>query len=206
MKKIFTMILALSFVGVQMASAQILKMGLKGGVSTKIYDFQTTTVDGATISPGTNGNIGFQAGVIMKVSIPKFLYIQPELMYSTNDYDYVVTDASYISKVKVRSHRFEVPVMVGFNISALRFFAGPKFVLASSSSETNDYVDLKMDYIDSNIALVAGCGFDIKRFFIDISYTTYLGDSYDIATYNGTSTKLNLKSDSQWNFNVGFFF
>lgn len=207
MKRTFFLILFLAFVGFQTASAQILKLGVKGGVSVKNYDFSTVYINGEWLKPGVSPSIGYQMGVVLRLSIPKFIQIQPELLYSVQKYNYqTVNSSSMTSKTSFETKRLEMPVMIGFNISAFRLFAGPKFVLSSSSKADNDAVSLGVDFVDADVAFQAGIGLDIRKFFIEATYSTYLGDNFDQFTYNGTTCKTKIKNDDQFSFNLGFFF
>lgn len=207
MKKIFTlMFAAMALVCVQSASAQSLKLGLKGGVTTKSYDFAPMSIGDADFSAGSSSNVGYQAGLALKISLPGLLYIQPELMYSALDYNYIISSSTYYAKTRIDVQRFELPVMLGINIKALRLYMGPKFILASSASSSTKEVDFSVDFMNSDFAAVAGFGFDVKNFFVDVSYTAVLGINTDKFTYEGETSKVNIKNDGQWNFNVGVFF
>lgn len=206
MRKMLFLMLALALLAAERGEAQVLKLGVKGGVSTQNYDFKTVTIDGVTIKPGSNSDVGYQLGLVLRLSIPQFLQIQPELLYSSKKYDYVVSEDDMTNKVGIETKRFELPIMIGFNISALRIFAGPKFILASSTKTTNSDIPLSMDYVNKDIAFQCGFGLDIKRFFIDVTYSTYLGDNYDKFTYADSESKVRVKKDDQWLFNLGFFF
>ncbi|UKI39889.1 MAG: outer membrane beta-barrel protein [Alistipes putredinis] len=77
------------------------------------------------------------------------------------------------SRTSVAVNRIELPVLVGFNISALRIFGGPVFRLSDSEKSSNS--DFRVKFNDSAVAAQFGIGFDIKKFFFDIRYTTYFG-------------------------------
>lgn len=205
MKKNFTILCAMLLMGSVAAIAQPLKIGIKGGINTGKYVMTPIAINGASITGETTG-LGYQFGVVARLSIPKFLQIQPELVYSSRDYRYALRSRDGKRDVKMQSRRLELPVMIGFNISALRLYAGPNFILSSSVKSSDKSVPLTVNYVKSDIAFQAGAGLDIKKFFLDVRYSTYLGSRYEKFTYEGITQKVKIKTDNQWFFSAGFFF
>lgn len=204
MKKLFVVLLGLAL-GAGTVSAQVLKVGIKGGVNTTSYSFKSVTLGDMRVSPGSSSGVGYHLGLAVRLSIPKFLQIQPELLYSTRDYRYAIDSPGTLSRARFSAKRLELPVMVGFNIRAFRLYAGPVFQLTASVRESNAQ-GLEVDYHNSDIAIHAGVGVDIRKFFIDARYTTFTGNRYNQFTGQGVSKRVKITTDDQWYVSAGFFF
>lgn len=205
MKTLFTSLALLLFISTA-TFAQPLKIGVRGGVNTSSYDFQRFSLNGTAITPRSSQEMGYQLGVAMRLSIPKFLQFQPELMYSTRNYGYELTTKSGVDRVKITTKRMELPFMVGFNIKFLRLFAGPVFVLSSSQSNNNKDSGFSVKFDDSDIAFQMGAGLDIRKFFLDVRYTKNFQTTYNTMTLKNVSYKSKIRNDELWAFSAGFFF
>ncbi len=199
MKKILTLsfIFAICALSSAMASRP-LRIGFRGGVAVNTYSLDRFSLGGTEISsrPST---VGYQVGIAARLSIPHFLQIQPELVYHSFKYNYNVGN----SRAKVTVSRIELPVLVGFHISALRIFGGPVFRL--SDSDKSSYNNFKVKYNDSAVAGLFGIGFDIKKFFFDVRYTTYFGKVRNRISYAKESRSVKVRDDG-FTFNMGFLF
>lgn len=204
MKKLNIILLGLAL-SAGTASAQVLKIGIKGGVNTTSYSFEAVKLGDMRISPGPSSGVGYHLGLVTRISIPKFLQIQPELIYSTRDYRYAINSPGTVSQARFTTKRFELPVMVGFNVRAFRIYAGPVFHLTSSVDKNHDQ-GLEVNYHQSDIAVQVGVGLDIRKFFIDARYTTYMGDRYNDFIGQGVAKRVKITSDDQWYISAGFFF
>lgn len=206
MKKNFTILVVMLLMGGVSAFAQPLKIGIKGGLNTGSYEFKPVSMNGVEISNGSSAGTGYQFGVVARLSIPKFLQIQPELLYTSRNYNYRLQTSSGRQNLRMSAKRIELPVMVGFNIAALRLYAGPRFILSSSIKSSKESIPFKVNYNDSDIAFQVGAGLDIKKFFIDVRYSTYFKTRYEQFTYDGLTQKVKIGTDEQWFFSAGFFF
>lgn len=207
MKTIFVTTAIALFVSITALSAQPLKIGVKGGVSSDEFHFSSVKIGETLISPSTSATLGYNMGLVARVTIPKFIHIQSELLYSSREYGYRITPKSASAqKVKITEQRLDLPVLVGFNISALRIFAGPVFTLRSSSSSSNKEIPFSASYYKSDIDLQLGAGLDIKKFFVDIRYTRPFDGSRQYITYGGKGASVKISRDETWSFNMGFFF
>lgn len=198
MKRFLTLSIIFVFaLGSAMASRP-LRIGFRGGVAVSNYSASGLTIDDKYIGsrPST---VGYQVGLAARLSIPKFIQIQPELIFQSLKYNYNVGG----SKKSIATKRIELPVLVGFNISALRIFGGPVFRL--SHSEKSSASDFKVKYGDSKVAGQFGVGFDIKKFFFDVRYTTYFGKIKNTFTYSGQSATAKARDD-MFSFSIGFLF
>ena len=112
------------------ASAQIFKIGLRGGVNITNSSFNQISTGDYRIN-SLKSKPGYQIALVSRISIPKFVQISPELQMIAHNYRYRVSGASS-GVVKMSVKRLELPVTVGFNISVFRLFGGPVFRLAHS--------------------------------------------------------------------------
>ncbi len=198
-------VLAGFLLGSATATAQVLKIGMKGGINTSSYSFESFDLGDKHISPGSSSGVGYHLGLVMRISVPKFLQIQPELIYASRDFRYVIDSPGTLSQARFTVKRFELPLMVGFNVHAFRLYAGPVFHLASSVEKRNNQ-EMDVNYHHSDIALQAGVGVDIHKFFIDARYTTFLGNRYNQFSYQEFSSRVKVSTDAQWYISAGFFF
>lgn len=204
MKTIFTTLLlsVLAFA----AMAQPLKIGVRGGLTTGDYKFTKLNVGDSQISPGARPTPGYQVALALRLSIPHFIQIQPELAYSTRNYTYRVSSPGMADNVKVQNKALEVPVMVGFNIKAFRLFGGPVFNLSEKQRIKGDRQGLQVKYDKKEMALQFGAGFDIRKFFVDVRYTTYTKGMDTSFTLHDAKGSVKSRHDSHWTFSMGFFF
>jgi hypothetical protein len=186
------------------ASAQIFKIGLRGGVNITNGTFSQISTGDYRIN-SLKSKPGYQIALVSRISIPKFVQISPELQMTAHNYRYRVSGASS-GEVKVAVKRLELPVTVGFNISVFRLFGGPVFRLAHSEKSDNKRLGLEVKYNDSDVALVAGAGLDLGRFFVDARYTFYPKKSRNEFIIDHTHRKAQMKNDGMWQFSAGFFF
>ncbi len=199
MKRFLTISLIFAFCAVSSAMAsRPLRIGFRGGVAVNTYSLDRITVNDTEISSRPS-SVGYQVGIAARLSIPHFLQIQPELVYHSFKYNYNVGD----SRTSVAVNRIELPVLVGFNISALRIFGGPVFRLSDSEKSSNS--DFRVKFNDSAVAAQFGIGFDIKKFFFDIRYTTYFGKVRNKISVDKESRSAKVRDDG-FAFNIGFLF
>ncbi len=206
MKKLL-LLLILPALTLHRADGQM-KLGVRGSVMTSLYEFSEFKIDDTMIRPVGGSQIGYQLGIVTRLSIPKFIHIQPELNFSSRDYAFTLTsEGNYYPDGRVSVKRVELPVTAGFNIGPLRFFGGPVFIL-NSTQECNTTASHALDiqFSDSDIAVMAGLGIDANNFFVDIRYTTYRNkSSATYGIYNNTQ-KVRSPKDFTILYSVGFFF
>ncbi len=200
------MIFAALLVWAGSASAQGPKIGVKGGINIASYTPTPVYLDDTYIAPVSSSGTGYQLGVTLRLTIPGFIFIQPDLLYVSRDYDYDITAAADTHRETIKTKRLEVPLMLGFNISSMRFFAGPVFRLSSSESNSVKDSPFSVEYNDSDVAFQAGIGLDIRKFFLEARYTTYFNPTEHTYNYGASNAAVKVKSDEQWLFNAGFFF
>lgn len=206
MKKCFALLVLLcSFV--PLAQGQV-RLGLRGSALSSVYDFESQTIDGVMVRPTSGSQMGYQLGVVLRLTIPRLVHIQPELNVTSRDYAFGLhTPDGYFPSGHISVKRLELPVTAGFNIGPLRLFGGPVFIL-KQTQESNVKEDYGMDiaFDDGDIALMAGVGIDAAKFFFDIRYTAFRDKPSALFSVYNTSQRVRAKQDFTVQYTVGFFF
>ena len=158
------------------AEAQVLKFGARVGLNTGVYDFEQVYTEAGTVVPVADRCGGYQLGAMMRLSIPHFLYIQPELDVLTRDLAFGVKQEGEPMQYKnIRVVRLELPVMVGFNIAAAHFFAGPVWHISTRQhSRGSSSTPLELRFDDNDVAAMAGAAIDFDGIFMEVRYMRYL--------------------------------
>ena len=151
------------------------------------------------ISTGTNNiealedaSWGFHGGIFMRLKLLA-LYVQPELVFASNTYDYTVKTATLtatLTEVKSQTfNRISVPLLVGFKLGPLRLNAGPAASIQMGSPEALiDDPNFEEMYKGAVWGFQAGIGIDLlKRLTLDARYAGGLGEKFgDVVTIGGT--------------------
>jgi hypothetical protein len=195
MKKL---LLVLLVVFISLPSFSQIKFGIKAGAAT-------TTVPTYDIATGTN-NIkalktaawGFQGGLFLRLTLLG-IYLEPEVVFATNSYDYTVTENA-IDAIKSQTfNRLEIPVLLGFKLGPLRINAGPSAAIQIGSPKAlindPDFVNM---YKGATFGYQAGVGFDLfKKLAFDVRYGGSLSGKFGDAVTVGTqSFKLDSRQPS----------
>ena len=189
MKKLSVILLAM-LISVPVFSQ--IKFGIKAGAETR-------TVPTYDISTGTNNiealedaSWGFHGGIFMRLKLLA-LYVQPELVFASNTYDYTVKTATLtatLTEVKSQTfNRISVPLLVGFKLGPLRLNAGPAASIQMGSPEALiDDPNFEEMYKGAVWGFQAGIGIDLlKRLTLDARYAGGLGEKFgDVVTIGGT--------------------
>jgi hypothetical protein len=166
-----------------------INFGLKVGAAT-------TTVPTYNISNGTNNIValkdaawGFQAGAFVRLKI-LFLYLQPELVFATNSYDYNVTTVTGTELLSQKFNRLEIPVLLGINVGPLRINAGPSASIQIGSPKALiDDPDFENMYKGATFGYQAGVGVDIlKHLTLDVRYGGSLSGKFGDSVTIGSQT------------------
>lgn len=103
----------------------------------------TNIQNGATTVYNDKGknNVGYNAGISLKVDTPLGIFIQPELYYTT--FSKELTDTTTNTTITVKNNRADLPVLVGYNVlgKTLGIYAGP--VASYNLSTDNQFNDFK---------------------------------------------------------------
>lgn len=197
----FAMVLTMAFG----ASAQVFKIGVRGGVNITDNNFSPISTGDYRVSH-LPSKVGYQVALVTRISIPRFLQISPEFQMVSHTYRYRVSSQIAHSEVSVAVRRFEIPITVGFNIWALRLFGGPVFRVAQNEKVKNSKSNFKVYHNDADVAFVAGAGLDLGKFFVDARYNFYPKKVSNRIEISGTSRTAKVRNSGMWQFSAGFFF
>lgn len=176
MKKLFAFVIVIS---ISLTAFSQLQLGIKAGA-------ETTTVPTYKITTGEN-NIealkdaawGYHVGAFLRISIIAF-YIQPELVFASNTFDYNVTTVSGTQLEQQKFNRLSVPVLFGFKIGPLRLNAGPaaSFQIGSPGALIDD-PNFENMYKNAVYGYQAGIGLDLfKKLTLDARYAGPFSESF----------------------------
>jgi hypothetical protein len=189
MKKLSVIILV---VLISLPSFSQIKFGLKvGAESTTVptYDITTGT---SNIEALKDASWGFHGGVFMRIKLLA-LYVQPEVVFASNTFDYNVTTSS-ITEVKTQKfNRLSIPLLVGAKLGPIRINAGPAAAIQIGTPEAliNDpnFEDM---YKGALWGFQAGIGVDLlKKLTLDARYAGSLGEAFgDSVPIGGQTFKL----------------
>ena len=163
MKKIILCAIAIMAFG--FANAQKTRFGVKGGLNI-------ATIGGANEA---NALIGVQLGGFAEINIWKKLYIQPELLFSTQGAKF---DRYYGDRDQtINLNYINIPVVAKYYITKqFSVEAGPQLGLLVSSNIDNE------KSVDAGFNLGAGYNFT-DNFSVGIRYTIGLTSVYDYNDY-----------------------
>lgn len=158
------------------ADAQLLKFGARVGLNTGVYDFEDVHFADGEVVPAADRCGGYQVGALLRLTIPHFVYIQPELDVLLRDLSFGIRRPDKPMEYKnLRTMRVELPVMVGFNISAAHFFAGPVWHIATSQHQRGaGSTPLELRFDDNDVAAMVGAAIDFEGIFMEVRYMRYL--------------------------------
>lgn len=195
MKKIFVLVLV---VLISLPAVSQIKFGIKAGA-------ETTTVPTYDVSSGTSNitalqdaSWGYHGGLFLRITLLG-LYIQPEVVFASNTFDYEVTTVSAKELKSQTFNRLSIPVLVGFKLGPLRLNAGPAAAIQIGSPEAlvND-PNFEEMYKGALWGYQAGVGVDLfKRLTLDARYAGGLGEKFgDSVAIGGQTFKLDYGQSS----------
>lgn len=190
------------------AEAQLLKMGARIGIGTGSYEFDSIPIEGGSLEPVGDRVGGYQAAIFFRLSIPTFIYIQPELQLSQRDYAFGI---KYPSKPKefrnIRTYRMDVPLLLGFKFGSVRIFGGPVWRIGSHQyAHGNSKVPLEVTFNDNDIATVGGAAVEFDGVFIEMRYTGYLEKTTSQVRVAGERKEVAVSHDGTVQVNFGILF
>ncbi|HSH51293.1 MAG TPA: porin family protein [Bacteroidales bacterium] len=215
-KLVLITILTLPFFVVSQAQ---IKFGIKGGItSTSINADEVYTISGQAdfdelVVKGKNANIGFQGGVMARITILK-MYIQPELLFTSSSGEVEVitllNNGEVGSVIRDQKYRqIDFPIMLGYKIGPARIQAGPVGTIMLSTDPALDMfetLEVKEKFNGATWGYQVGVGLDIlKKVTIDLKYEgnlSKLGDGVKIA---GETRNFDSRN-SQFIATIGIFF
>jgi hypothetical protein len=133
-------------------------------------------------------NVGFNAGLSLKMNILSSLFIMPEIYYTTfkNEFTDPVTNTTFEAK----SNRVDVPVLVGYKVLGdnLGVFIGP--VASYNLAGDDQYNDFKENALkEFTVGFQFGAQLQIKDFIVNGRYEgAFSNDQRDFINSNTNQT------------------
>lgn len=190
------------------ADAQVLKFGARVGLNTGVYDFEQVPIEGGSIVPVSDRCGGYQVGALMRFSIPHFIYIQPELDVLLRDLSFGIRQEGQPMEYKnIRVVRLEMPVMVGFNILAAHFFAGPVWHINTRQYNRGaGKTPFELRFDDNDVAAMVGAAIDFEGIFMEVRYMRYLRQTDVEMRIRSESEKVDISHDDMLQISFGVLF
>lgn len=226
MRKLILLLFVAFFTMANIANAQFLRFGVKGGVSSSnvkfsnIDDLKTlTTTDGLKDFAVEQGNskLGLHFGVFTRIKITA-LWIQPEILFTQTRNEVVLsylnsTDQAFESVKQQKFNKIDIPIMVGWKFGPARVGLGP--VASINLSETDDLKEelstltgeeAVSNFKNATFGYQIGVGLDILKFAtFDLKYEGNLSKLGSGINLGGDEYKFDQRNP-QWIFSLGIFF
>lgn len=156
MKKLFAVILVAI---IALPAFSQLRFGIKAGASTNTVPEYNSTTGTTTITSLKDASWGFHGGIFLRGELGP-VYLQPEIYFATNTYEYKIDNAA--DAIDQQFNRLEIPILIGLKFGPLRLNAGPSATVPIGSPKAliNDpnWNDL---YRGTTLGYQAGIGVDI---------------------------------------------
>jgi len=222
MRKTILVILVAVFTVVSTTNAQILRFGVKGGVSSSNVKFDDitsiTTTDNLKEFAVEQGEskLGLHFGFFGRIQILG-LFIQPELLFTHAQGEVILTDvtANQVYTEAQKFNKIDIPVLVGWKLGPARIGLGPvASIMLSEKDGLKDKLNTLVptaDNVENNFknatfGYQVGVGLDIlKKISLDVRYEgnlSKLGSGISLGGVNYTTDQRN----PQWIFSLGIFF
>jgi len=211
MKKTSLLLLCCLFFG---AAYGQFRFGIRAGIiSVQDFGNPLTIIDEVgqdVLEVGLkNAKIGYTGGLVLQFQLGGFL-IQPEALYSYNEYEYELDDLTNPARPPgdaVEAYQYlDVPVLLGFKIGPLRLQAGPEAHLyLNSRSELTDLDFYRENIENFTLGWVGNVGLDIWNLMLDVRYggnLSALGTSFEVAGQEFAFDE----RPSRWVFSLGILF
>jgi hypothetical protein len=169
-----------------------IKFGIKAGAETMTVPTYNITTGTNNITALEDASWGFHGGIFMRIKLLA-LFVQPEVVFASNTFDYTVKTATASEVKSQKFNRLSVPVLVGVKFGPLRLNAGPAASIQIGTPEAliND-PNFEQMYKGAVWGFQAGVGIDIlKKLTLDARYAGSLGDKFgDAVAIGGQNFKL----------------
>jgi len=203
---------------VSKAQADFFKIGVKAGItSTSIKVDDVIDIDDASdidelAIKGKNSKVGFQGGLMARITIAK-LYVQPELLFTSTSGEVEVTrllesTGESISTIKDQEFKqLDIPIMLGYKFGPARIQGGPiATIMLNSTSVLKDYDNYEEEFNGATWGYQVGLGLDIgKKLTIDAKYEGNLSKLGDGVKVGGETRSFDSRN-SQFVVSLGVFF
>ncbi|MBQ8271834.1 MAG: PorT family protein [Tidjanibacter sp.] len=207
MKRIFLLLVG-TLLTVWAADAQLLGFGARIGIGTGSYEFDSVSIEGGSLEPAGDRVGGYQAALFMRLSIPTFLFIQPEVQFSQREYIFGVKYPSLPKEYKtIRTYRVDVPLLLGFKLGNVRLFGGPVWRIgARQYAKGGGSTPFDIVFNDNDIAAMGGAGVEFDGVFLEVRYTSYLEQTTSEVMVANQKEHLKINHDGTVQINFGVFF
>jgi hypothetical protein len=208
----------LSFLIVTSLNAQLLRFGVKGGVSSTSVKFDNSTWQSVQTSQGTmdllveqgDAKLGLHLGLFSRIQVLGF-WLQPELLFTQSRgefiYNQIGTSTSSIREQKF--NKIDVPIIAGWKFGPARIGLGPvASIMVSESESYNGFslTNVSSDFKKATFGYQVGVGLDIFKFAtLDLKYEGNLSKFGSGVTIGGVERKFDQRNP-QWIASLGIFF
>lgn len=215
-------LISLFIIPFSLVSNAQLKFGIKAGLtstSIKVDDLidvssdpNATTFDEIKVK-GQNAKVGFQGGLMARLTIVK-LYVQPELLFTSTSGEVELTSLNsgtvVLSEVREQKYRqIDFPIMVGYKFGPARVQLGPVGTIVLSTDPSLDgfmEMDYEEEFNGATWGYQVGVGLDLgKKITIDVKYEGNLSKLADGVKIGGVTRNFDSRN-SQFVASLGFFF
>ena len=187
------------------ASAQRLRVGVRGGINTTDHRFIPVTVNDTRFVSGSS-RTGYEAGFVVRLNLSQFVHLQTELNYGFINYNIGATREQVRTDVRIRSERLELPLQLGLQFGPVRLFGGASFRLNSACKSSHPDL-LQVNFGSEDVSWIGGLGLKIKHFFLDVRLQGYPSRKHTNTFISGDrQQRVRMRSDLVWGGSLGFFF
>lgn len=190
------------------ADAQLLGFGARIGIGIGSYEFDSISIDGGTLESVDDRVGGYQAALFMRLSIPSFIFIQPELQFSQRDYIFGIKYPSYPKEFQnIKTYRLEVPVLFGVKLGSLRVFGGPVWRIGARQYAKGGKTPFDITFNNNDIAATGGISVEFDNVvMLELRYTKYLEQTTSEVTMASQHRELKIDHDGTVQINFGVLF
>lgn len=164
--KTFALTLVLLFTG-SVAYAQILPLSLEVRAGSNLSNMSIKDID-------TKAKAGFNGGLALQLSVPLTgLFVESGVFFTSKGAKLNETFMGVQNKTTINANYLQVPVLVGFKLSALpllriKFYAGPYFAqgIGGKTGNLDTFRGDGLQRFDSGIT--AGAGAELFKFTLNL--------------------------------------
>ncbi len=117
------------------ARAQLLHVGLRGGVNISDVSVERFALADAVVSSGRI-KAGYQFAFMARTNLTRHLHLQAEIEYACGVNAYRIDRMTSARSISIQSRRLNLPLELGVQLGAARLFAGASFVIGDWTSTT----------------------------------------------------------------------
>ena len=204
--KIFLFILSAL---ISLNSFSQIKLGVRLGVmSSTIKASDFTTSSGTHVQTLSNAKIGFQGGLVLRITVAK-IFLQPEALLSSTGGEVRVSDVNSTTIVNQRFTKLDVPVLIGTKLGPIRLGVGPvASVILNKPSDAINFSGSSIEnkYHKATFGYQLGAGFDLgKKFAIDLKYEGNFSKLGNGVVIDNNTYKFDSRT-RQWILGIALFF